>query len=399
MDGQVIGVVELGIDIEDRLVRAEAADRDALLATLIAAALALLAGWLMASRLAQPLQALAGAAQALAGGRTGLEVPGQLRGDEIGEVAKAVEVLRQGAAEAESLRAAQAETRAAAERDRRAATMALAGQVERSIGAVGEELAQSAAALQQRAQHLAGNISLAGERGEGAARGAHAAAGNVQTVAAAAEQLSAAIAEITRQVADSASVARRALERSQAADATVQGLSESSQRIGDVVRLIRDIAGQTNLLALNATIEAARAGEAGKGFAVVASEVKSLAAQTAKATEEIGSQIATMQEAAHGAAEAIGAIAGVITEMDHIAGSIAVAVEEQGAATREIARNVQEAAAGTDRVTTEVQAVSRATGEATSAAAGLHELGNELARQGSALRGELQGLLSGLRAA
>jgi methyl-accepting chemotaxis protein len=399
MDGQVIGVVELGIDIEDRLVRAEAADRDALLATLIAAALALLAGWLMASRLAQPLQALAGAAQALAGGRTGLEVPGQIRGDEIGEVAKAVEVLRQGAAEAESLRAAQAETRAAAERDRRAATMALAGQVESSIGAVGEELAQSAAALQQRAQHLAGSISLAGERGEGAARGAHAAAGNVQTVAAAAEQLSAAIAEITRQVADSASVARRALERSQAADATVQGLSESSQRIGDVVRLIRDIAGQTNLLALNATIEAARAGEAGKGFAVVASEVKSLAAQTAKATEEIGSQIATMQEAAHGAAEAICAIAGVITEMDHIAGSIAVAVEEQGAATREIARNVQEAAAGTDRVTTEVQAVSRATGEAASAAAGLHELGNELARQGSALRGELQGLLSGLRAA
>ncbi|MDB5370504.1 MAG: methyl-accepting chemotaxis sensory transducer [Roseomonas sp.] len=399
IDGQVLGVIEIGIDVEDRAALADAADLNALLATLAAAVLALLAGWLMAARLARPLQALALAAQALAGGRTGVAVPGRDRRDEIGEVAKAVEVLRQGTAEAEVLRSAQAETRAAGERERRESTLALAGQVEQSIGAVGEELAQSAAMLQSQAHSLAGSIGIVGQRGAGAALGAEAASGNVQTVAAAAEELSAAIAEITRQVAEAASVARRALERSQAADTTVKSLSESSQRIGDVVRLIGDIAGQTNLLALNATIEAARAGESGKGFAVVASEVKNLASQTARATEEIGAQIATMQGAARGAADAIGGIANVIAEMDHIAGSIAAAVEEQGAATREIARNVQEAATGTDRVTIEVQAVSQATSEAAQAAAGLHELGNELAGQGGALRRELQGLLANLRAA
>ncbi len=399
IDGTVMGVIEIGIDVEARTALAEEADRGALLAALAAAALALLAGWLMAGRLAKPLQALAAAAQALAHSQTGTAVPGQDRKDEIGEVAQAMEVLRQGTVEADALRAAQSEERQAAERGRREATLALAGQVEQSIGAVGEELTRSATLLQQRAEGLVRNITTAGERGQGAAQGALEASGNVQTVAAAAEELSAAIAEITRQVADSASVARRALERSQAADTTVQGLSETSQRIGDVVRLIGDIAGQTNLLALNATIEAARAGEAGKGFAVVASEVKSLASQTARATEEISSQIAAMQAAAREAAEAIGSIAGVIGEVDAIAGSIAAAVEEQGAATREIARNVQEAAAGTDRVTNEVQAVSEATTLATSAAGSLHDLGNELARQSGELRQALRGLLGNLRAA
>ncbi|MFZ6763728.1 methyl-accepting chemotaxis protein [Pseudoroseomonas sp. WGS1072] len=399
IDGQVLGLVEIGVDIEDRLTRAESADRQALLATLGAALMALFAGLLLAARLARPLQALAAAARDLAGGRVDITVPGQERRDEIGAVAQAMEVLRQGSAEAEALRRAQAAARAEAEQARREATLALAEQVEHAIGGVGGELARSAALLRQRADDLAAGIATAGQRGLGAARGAEDAEGNVQTVAAAAEQLSAAIAEITRQVAEAAAVARRALERSSAADATVQLLSNSSERIGEVVRLIGDIAGQTNLLALNATIEAARAGEAGKGFAVVASEVKSLAAQTARATDEIGAQIGAMQQAARDAAEAIGGIAGVITEVDHIAGSIAAAVEEQGAATREIARNVGEAAAGTGRVTQEVAAVSQATREATQAAEGLTALSQDLAAQGGRLRQELDGLLGRLRAA
>ncbi|WP_456316561.1 methyl-accepting chemotaxis protein [Teichococcus cervicalis] len=197
----------------------------------------------------------------------------------------------------------------------------------------------------------------------------------------------------------STSVSARAAQDAQRTDATVRALSAAAQRIGDVVGLISSIAGQTNLLALNATIEAARAGEAGKGFAVVASEVKSLAGQTAKATEEIATQIGQIQQETQAAVQAIQGIAGTIGEVGQISGAIAAAVEQQGAATREIARNVQQAADGTRDVTRHVREVSQLVGETGGAAQDVLGAAGELSRQSERLSRQVADFLAGLKAA
>ncbi|MCS6853465.1 MAG: methyl-accepting chemotaxis protein, partial [Elioraea sp.] len=250
-------------------------------------------------------------------------------------------------------------------KERRALALAenvrrLNGEAARLIGDVG----QSVAGLTSAVDALRRFASMVADGSGAAGVAADQASSNVATVASAAEQLSASIAEITRKVAESAQVTAAAVARARETDATVQGLADSAKRIGDVVRLIGDIAGQTNLLALNATIEAARAGEAGKGFAVVASEVKNLASQTAKATEEIAGQIAAIQGETGRAVEAIRAIGSVIDEVNQIASAIAAAVEQQAAATREIARNVQEASRGTREVSGRVTELARIGGEA-----------------------------------
>jgi len=225
------------------------------------------------------------------------------------------------------------------------------------------------------------------------------AAANVKVVAATSEELSASIAEIGRQVTQSAEISHAAVEEANATNQTVQGLAGAAAKIGEVVNLINDIAGQTNLLALNATIEAARAGEAGKGFAVVAQEVKNLANQTARATEEIATQIAAVQGETDGAVDAIEKIRSIIGEVNDIAMTISSAVEEQGVSTQEIARNVQQAAQGTQDVNLNIESVSKVADETGAAAGQVLSASQDLSRQAEHLRGEVERFIQELRTA
>ncbi|MBX9596706.1 MAG: hypothetical protein K2X46_20250 [Roseomonas sp.] len=268
-----------------------------------------------------------------------------------------------------------------------------------AVGGIVEALGRSATDLAGATTVLRGTAETASAQVQEVAAGAAEASGNVQTVAAAAEELSMSVNEITRRVDDAAAVARRAVDEMRRADIAVGGLTDSAAKIGDVVRLISGIAGQTNLLALNATIEAARAGEAGKGFAVVAEEVKTLAGQTAKATEEIASQIEAIRGAAAGAVDAIRGIGTVVGEVDSIAQSIAAAVTEQGAATQEIARSATVGAGGTTRVSEAVVHLRQGVEATSGAVRDLQVISTEVARQGQDLRGGIGQALGALRAA
>ena len=270
---------------------------------------------------------------------------------------------------------------------------------ERTVGAIARGVGERAGAMQGTAEALTGTADDAGRRITAVAGASDQAAANVAAVATSAEELAASVGEISRQVAESARIAGQAVAEANATDRCVAGLAEAAGRIGEVVRLIGDIAGSTNLLALNATIEAARAGEAGKGFAVVASEVKALATQTARATEEIGSQIAAMQGATGQAVEALRSIGATIQRMNEIATAIAGAVEEQGAATQEIARAVQHAAAGTTEVTRNIGHVAEAVTRTNADAAAVLAAAGELSRQSDTLKAEAEGFVAAIRSA
>ncbi len=362
-------------------------------------ALGVLLGWLIGRSIARPIAAITGAMEGIAGGALETEIPALARRDEMGAMARALQVFRDGLTRAKSLEAEAAAEREKAEGERRAAMLKMANAFEESVGGVVRGVASAAEQMQAAARSLTTTAEATTSQATAVAAASEQATSNVQAVASAAEQMNASISDIGRQVAGSAQVAGRAVEEAERTNATIKGLAETAQKIGDVVKLISDIAGQTNLLALNATIEAARAGEAGKGFAVVASEVKSLASQTAKATDEIAAQIAAIQGATGGAVQAIAGIGRIITEINETARVIAHSVEEQGAATQEIARNVSQAAAGTGEVSSTIGTVNSSAVETGEAAKKMLTAAGDLAGQSDTLRRAVDEFLVRVRAA
>ena len=326
------------------------------------------------------------------------EIFGNGRKDEVGQIAAALEVFKDAALNAQRL---EAEQKSAQEKQlaRARAVETHIAAFDTSVASVLQMVSSSSTELQSTAQSMSTTAEQTQRQATAVAAASEQASTNVQTVAAAAEELSSSIAEITRQVAESAKIAREATEEAAQTDTQIKSLAEAAQKIGDVVKLIADIASQTNLLALNATIEAARAGEAGKGFAVVASEVKSLATQTAKATEEISAKITEMQTATGQSVQAIGSITSTIGRINEIATTIASAVEERGAATQEIARNVQQASAGTAEVSSNIGGVTQAASDTGAAASQVLGASGELSKQSETLRTQVDSFLASIRAA
>jgi methyl-accepting chemotaxis protein len=318
--------------------------------------------------------------------------------DEIAAMADALEIFRESMISGRALSTEQEKDRA--DKAERASRMeARIVEFEAAVRATLDNLQRSANSMQTTAQSMSATADRSSSLVSAVAAAAEETSTNVQSVSAGTEELSTSIAEIGRQVVSSAQIARKAVDEAGATDSTMQGLADNASRISVVVDLIQVIASQTNLLALNATIEAARAGEAGRGFAVVASEVKSLASQTAKATEEIRGQIASMQNVTTTAVSAIRNIGQVIGEINDVTTSIASAVEQQGAATREIARNIQHAAGGTSQVSSTIVGVSSASAEAGSAANEVLNASAALRREAEGLRADIDTFLSNIRAA
>jgi methyl-accepting chemotaxis protein len=365
----------------------------------IAIVMALAIAFLLARAIIRPIKAMTATMGRLSRGDMSAEIPGTERKDEIGEMSQAVSVFKDSMVEAEGLRAQQERQKSEAAAQRKVDMGRLADQFEQAVGGIVKTVASAATELRASAQSMSSTAEETNKQAQAVASASNEATTSVQTVAAAAEELSLSVDEISRQITQSNDVAAKAVRQAETTNSEVASLATAAQKIGDVVRLIEEIASQTNLLALNATIEAARAGEAGKGFAVVASEVKTLATQTGKATEEISSQIAAVQSATQNSVSAINGIGETIRTISTISGSIAAAVEEQTAATREIARNVQQAAQGTSEVTENIVSVSQAASDTGTAAGQVLGSAEELSHQAELLRGELSRFIEVVRAA
>jgi len=384
----------LRTDLEHTIDRTEIAIT---VVAIVGVAIGLLVSLLISSGIARPVIMMAGVMKALGEGDRAVEIPARGNHDEIGEMAKSVQVFKEGLIEAERLRALQeAEQQRQVERGKK--MEAVVAEFDHMIGEVVTSVSAAATELQQTAESLSATAEETARQSNAVAAASEQTSQNVQTVASATEELTSSIREIGNQVTESSRIVGSAVAQAEDTNAKVKGLAEAAQKIGDVVTLINEIASQTNLLALNATIEAARAGEAGKGFAVVASEVKNLATQTAKATEEIGAQIKAIQDSSVSSAEAIQAITVTVNRVNEISTAIASAVEEQGAATQEISRNVQEASTGTAEVSSNIVGVTQASQQTSAGSTQVLSASSELARNGERLKKEVEGFLHTVRA-
>jgi methyl-accepting chemotaxis protein len=395
--GQPVGLLEVIKDTTEYEAAAASSQRNLILGTLAILAGAIVLAFLLGRGLSRPLAAITAVMNRLSGGEIDVTIPGSERRDELGTMAKAVDVFRRSMIEARSMRETQEATKQQTEEEKKALQRQMADRFETDVKSVVAAVAQATTDMQRVAGEIATSVNGTSQRAAAAAAASDEASGSVSTVAAATEELASSVAEIGRQVTHSSQVAESAVVKAGQTTEMVSSLASAAEKIGDVLRLIGAIASQTNLLALNATIEAARAGEAGRGFAVVASEVKELASQTAKATEEIAGQVAAIQSATGDCVTAIGGISDTIREISGIATTIAAAVEQQDSATREIARSVQQAATGTSEVSINVTGASQAADQSRALAENVSAATGQLGRQADALYKSVDTFLAGLR--
>jgi len=387
---------------ENALIAAEhheaAAAQNMVIFSILTAVIGFSIGFFVSRLISTPIKAMTSAMNTLSGGHYNIDIPAQGREDEVGEMATSVQVFKENLIKNKELSDSVAEEQK--ERVRRAELRdQITASFDKDISSMLESVDKSTNTMEETAQNMSAIAEQTTAQSVTVASASEEASVNVQTVSAASEELAASIVEISRQVSQSTDIAGSAVVEVENTNEKIQGLAEAANKIGEVVALITDIADQTNLLALNATIEAARAGDAGKGFAVVASEVKNLANQTAKATEQISSQISDIQNATQAAVTAIGSIGGTIGQINEITSGIAAAVEEQGAATQEIARNVEQAAQGTSDVSQNIEGVRQAAGETAGASNKVLQVVHELKDESATLSSQVEKFFTDIKQA
>jgi methyl-accepting chemotaxis protein len=397
--GKVIGIVYVGIPTAQLDAMLWQAIWAMAIAAGIAALLALVTTMALVRRVTKPLRAVAETLTILAEGRTDVEVRHADRHDEIGMIARTVSVFKNNRIERHQLEAERINAEKQAMNRRKTELNQFVEAFRTKIGGIIEQVLNSSGQFEKDAQQLSVTAHSTAEMSGHSADASRQASEHVRSAAAASNELSQSIVEISRRVHDSNSVAADAVKQANATDQRMTELTAAGDRIGDVVKLITSIAEQTNLLALNATIEAARAGDAGRGFAVVAQEVKTLAGQTAKATDEISSHIVNMQRATGESVDAIKAIGLTIEHISEITTSISAAVEEQGTATQSIAKGVQAAAGGTLDVAENIERVARDAGETEATSGQMLRSAKALSEVSVHLRDEVEKFLDSVRAA